>query len=55
MTPQLRLASYAGALVVVFLAALGLGRAVGPIDVGDPPAHEVEHPAGHSDEMGAER
>jgi hypothetical protein len=43
LTPAATLAAYSAVLAVVFLAALGLGRAVGP--VGTQPA---EHGGTHS-------
>lgn len=51
----LRVTAYAGLLVAVLAAAVGLGRLVGPIDV-EPVAHEGdEHAAaeGHGDDHGA--
>jgi hypothetical protein len=53
MSVGARLAGFAAVLALVFVAAFGLGRTVGPVDpsgpTGEPtPGHSDDHPDGHA-------
>ena len=50
LTPSLRAAAFVAALAVVLVAALGIGRLVGPVDVEASTDHsgDAEHSAGPS-------
>lgn len=51
MGPTARIVGFVGLLAAVLVGALGVGRAVGPLDT-EPVAHDASHDAGHRDEHG---